>query len=214
MDIILVGGGISALLFTDILKETSDHTIKGYCARDKSNVLSLDYLGSPDNVFESEAKKQVKAKFVLAVTKNNLRRFFYQKLKKKGLELMPVISKSSNISPSAYIGEGCHIGAFTTIFSNAKVGNGASIEDHCSVGVKVKIGDFSILCPGVMTGAESVIGDDCFIGLGSCLNPGVNIANNCLIGSGSAVVKDIFENKVAKGVPCIAFKDRPLPSFD
>lgn len=214
MDIILVGGGTSAFLFFDIINEDPENRIRGYCARERSPDLCYDYLGPPDQVFESESNKQTRAKFVLAVTNDNLRRFYYQRLRRKGLEIIPVISKHSNISPSATIGIGCHIGAFTTIFANAKIGDGASIEDHCSVGINVEVGDFSILCPGVMTGSKSVIGDDCFIGLGVCLNPGVTIANNCLIGSGSIVVKDIPESKVAKGAPCKAFKDRPLPTFD
>lgn len=213
MNIILVGGGVSALLFGDILNEYAGNNIIGYCARDKSIGIPYEYLGTPDQVFELSGDKYSNAKFVLAVANDNLRRFFYEKLKKKGQEIMPVISKHSNISPSAKLGVGCHIGAFTTVFTNAEIGDGASIEDHCSVGINVKVGDFSVLSPGVMTGSKSVIGNDCFIGLGVCLNPGVTIANNCLIGSGSVVVKDIPENKVAKGVPCIAFKDRPMPSF-
>lgn len=214
MDIILVGGGTSAFLFSDILNENPENKIIGYCAREESIGIPYEYLGTPDQVFELTADKYHNAKFVLAVSNDNLRRFFYEKLKRKGQEILPVISKYSNISPSAKIGVGCHIGAFTTIFTNAEIGDGASIEDHCSVGINVKVGDFSVLCPGVMTGSKSVIGDDCFIGLGVCLNPGVTIANNCLIGSGSIVVKDIPESKVAKGAPCKAFKDRPLPKFD
>ncbi|MGI6748580.1 MAG: sugar O-acetyltransferase [Anaerovoracaceae bacterium] len=90
---------------------------------------------------------------------------------------------------------------------------------------KVKIGDNVLLAPNVqiltalhpidpadrITGIEFAkpitIGNNVWIGGGAILLPGVKIGNNVTIGAGSVVTKDIPENVVAVGNPCIVVKN-------
>jgi len=48
-----------------------------------------------------------------------------------------------------------------------------------------------------------VIGDNVWIGGNSVIFPGVNIGNNVTIGAGSVVTKDVSDNVLAFGNPCV-----------
>lgn len=52
-----------------------------------------------------------------------------------------------------------------------------------------------------------VIGDNVWIGGNVVINPGVEIGSNTVIGSGSVVVKNIPNNSLAVGNPCVEIKE-------
>ena len=57
-----------------------------------------------------------------------------------------------------------------------------------------------------------VIGNDVWIGGGCTILPGVTIGSNVVIGGGSVVTKDIPDNVVAAGNPCLVI--RPITEKD
>ena len=89
---------------------------------------------------------------------------------------------------------------------------------------KIKIGDNALLGPNVqiytashptdsikrLTGLEFglpvTIGDNVWIGGGAIICPGVTIGNNVTIGAGSVVTKDIPDNVIAVGNPCMVIE--------
>jgi UDP-3-O-[3-hydroxymyristoyl] glucosamine N-acyltransferase len=74
--------------------------------------------------------------------------------------------------PSATIGEGVSIGAFTVIGPRAEIGAGTRIGPQCFVGAEVRIGPRGFLREQVSIGARAVIGAD-FIA-----QPGVRIGGD------------------------------------
>ena len=209
MKIVLIGGGNSAFLNIEILSEDKNHEIAGYCARDHNKLLPLKYFGTFEYFINNN--KNILNEFLFVITLVNdfkARRVYFERINKLGLKLFSVISKKSYISKSAKIGSGCFIGPFSTILPNSKIGDLVQIEDQCSIGINVEIGNCSVICPGVITGSSSSIGEDSFLGLGSTVNPKVKIGNRCLVGANSAVVKNIPNGMIAKGVPCVPFRKR------
>lgn len=91
-------------------------------------------------------------------------------------------------------------------------------------GAKVEIGDYVFIGPncGIYTAGHPIkveernqgleyakpitIGNNVWIGGNVCILPGVTIGSNVTIGGGSVVTKDIPDNVVAFGNPCIVKK--------
>lgn len=92
------------------------------------------------------------------------------------------ISPQASISPTAVLGDGCHVHPFVTIADNVR------IAARC------------ILYPGVYIGEGSTLGDDCI------LYPSVTIYERCTIGrrviinAGSAIAVDGFGYATHDGV--------------
>ena len=195
----------------DILEAQHDVLISGYCAAEKSNICQYPYLGSFEAYIKNGISRTNDVKFIVTPAENiAARRMYFDTTIKHGLKLGTVISKNCDISKSAKIGSGCYIGPFTNIFPNAVIGDCVQIEDHCSVGVNTTVGDCSVLCPGVLMGARSSIGADSFVGLGVTINPSSAVGSSCVVGASSAVIRDLPNNSICKGVPCVPFKNTSI----
>lgn len=90
----------------------------------------------------------------------------YQEMKSKQLL---GIQEPSFISPSAKIGEGVFIGAFSYIGENVEIGNNVKIHPQVFLGNDVKIGDNTILHPGVKIYHQCVIGKNVTIHAGTVI---------------------------------------------
>ena len=56
------------------------------------------------------------------------------------------------------------------------------------------------------------IGENTWIGSGAIILPGVNVGKNCVIGAGSVVTRDIPDNYLAYGNPCMPIRE--IGEFD
>lgn len=90
----------------------------------------------------------------------------YQEMRSKQLI---GIQEPSFISPSAKIGEGVFIGAFSYIGENVEIGNNVKIHPQVFLGNDVKIGDNTILHPGVKIYHQCVIGKNVTIHAGTVI---------------------------------------------
>ena len=90
----------------------------------------------------------------------------YQEMRSKQLL---GIQEPSFISPSAKIGEGVFIGAFSYIGENVEIGNNVKIHPQVFLGNDVKIGDNTILHPGVKIYHQCVIGKNVTIHAGTVI---------------------------------------------
>lgn len=63
--------------------------------------------------------------------------------------------------------------------------------------------------PGIpLVTAKITIGEDAFLGARAFVLPGVNIGARSIIGACSVVTKDVPENVIAAGNPCVVLKSR------
>ncbi|MDR0940074.1 MAG: hypothetical protein LBN29_12150 [Mediterranea sp.] len=127
----------------------------------------------------------------------------------------------------AQIGKGCYIAPKATIYIpwNIKIGNYTSIDDYVyikprtsiTIGDYVSISTFVHIIPGghdlrtrnlKSSLSPILIKDGVFIGADSYIGGGVTIGQMAVIGARSLVMKDIPENTIAFGFPCIVRSER------
>ncbi|MGN1000558.1 MAG: DapH/DapD/GlmU-related protein [Bacilli bacterium] len=106
------------------------------------------------------------------------------------------------------------------IGNNSGIGRDSYVQDNVKIGENVMIGPEVLIytinhkhqnseIPMVKQGIERkavVIGDNVWIGARVIILPGVFIGNNVIIGAGSVVSKNIPDNSLVIGNPCIIKK--------
>jgi UDP-3-O-[3-hydroxymyristoyl] glucosamine N-acyltransferase len=71
------------------------------------------------------------------------------------------ISEKTHVADSAKIGDGCYLGPFSYIGSDAVLGEGVKVYPGCFIGDGVSIGSHSVLFAGVKVYADCSIGAHC-----------------------------------------------------
>jgi UDP-3-O-[3-hydroxymyristoyl] glucosamine N-acyltransferase len=114
------------------------------------------------------------------------------------------------------IGSDVFIGAFTNI--NCGMIQDTIIEDDVIINSYVLIAENCHiyrgvdLAPGVKVGGNTSIGENTVVGLGAMIRNRIKIGSNCLIGMGAVVVKDIPDNVIAYGNPCVVHDKNTVPT--
>jgi sugar O-acyltransferase (sialic acid O-acetyltransferase NeuD family) len=150
--------------------------------------------------------------FIITVQDFALRRNWARRIEAAGGTLTRLFHPSVVISPSAAIGKGVMINAFSFVYANAVVGDLSIIESHCNIGTEVTVGEVCMVAPGVHLNRGASVGERTFLGSCSVSRPLVKIGQGCLIGAGAVVVKDIPDFKVAAGVPAEILRDNVIPA--
>ena len=137
-------------------------------------------------------------------------------------ELFAHLGKNAYINKPFHCDYGCHISIGDNFFSNfdcimldvnkITIGNNVFIAPRVSLYTAGHPIDKDVRNEHLEYGKAIVIGDDVWIGGNVVVNPGVTIGSNVVIGSGSVVTKDIPDNVVACGNPCVV--KRPITEQD
>jgi sugar O-acyltransferase (sialic acid O-acetyltransferase NeuD family) len=121
-------------------------------------------------------------------------------------QFINIIHKSAAISSTAALGFGVHINSLVSVAAFSKLGNFVSVNRNASVGHHTVIDDFVTINPGAHIAGFVNIGEKSLIGMGSVILDGIRIGKNTIIGAGSVVTKDMPDNVVAYGNPCIVIR--------
>ena len=78
----------------------------------------------------------------------------------------PGVHPTAVVDPSATLGEGVHVGAFTVIEKGAVIGANAVIEAQVFVGEGCRVGDRTHLYPQVTLREGTIVGKDCILHCG------------------------------------------------
>ena len=139
--------------------------------------------------------------------------FFKQQIYMENKQFINLINPTSYVSKSAHLNYGLQIEALTSVSTLTHIGFGVNIKRNCNIGHHCNIGDYVTINPGVTLNGFVKVGSNTMIGAGSVIKDGLTIGKNSIIGSGSNVVKDIPDNSVAYGNPCIVHSSNPLIAF-
>lgn len=175
--------------------------------RKGESVNGCPVLGPVDLVQDAALRES--CEFVVAISDFKLRREWAQLVRSAGGRLANLLHPNIVVSPSARLGEGVMVNAFSFIYANAHVGDLTLIESHCVIGTEVVVGEACMIAPGVHINRGARIGEDTFVGSGGMVAPNVTIGRGCAIGAAAAVFRDVPEGKIAVGVPAKVARERP-----
>lgn len=150
-----------------------------------------------------EIDKNMNIPIVIGIGDNKTRSVIFHKILQLDMELVTLVHPSAVVSQSAIIGKGSVVMPNVVVNAQTKIGcasilNSASVIEHENF-----IGDFVHISPNSALAGNVTISDYSHIGIGSSVKQGVFIGKNSLIGVGSVVLKDIGNDQIAYGNPCV-----------
>lgn len=204
---------IGASLYGEVIFELAEHCgfkVKGFYddnpKKHDTKIFGVPVIGSTKKLFSNKKNVQ-EINFAVAIGHNKYRRGFLEKVRQLSGKTPNLIHKTVQISPSAEIGMGIYINAYTIIWTGVKV------ENDCLFSPHVLISHHAVLKKGCFVANMSVVGmgvvieSDVLVGMGSTIMSGIkSVGRNTIIGAGSVVIRDVSKNSVMAGVPakCIS----------
>lgn len=192
----IVGGNSTALEIREIFDQyySNDYALIYNVIGDDENTSLTNVIR--DSELEAHLTDKSEIYFIIGVTnirlKDKFRSFF---TKHAGIETNCIHPKSY-ISPSAQLGKGIYIAAFSVVSSKAKVGDGTFININVSVGHDSIIGKDCCLNPGVRISGHVSVGNATLIGANSCVFQGKSIGINCAIDAMTYIERNIEDAKM------------------
>lgn len=209
-DIIVIGAGGHARVVIAELR-AGGHKFAGLVDADASlHGKAVD--GVPILGGDAVAEARAPADIVLANAIGNravkigdsalgIRRAVYERFVARGYRFASVISPAAVVSPTAQLGQGCHVFAGAIVQAGAVIGancivnTGAQVDHDCTVGAHCHITPGAVLCGNV------TLGDEVHVGAGAVIVHDVKIGSRAMVGAGAVVVADVPAGATVLGNP-------------
>lgn len=139
--------------------------------------------------------------FFCALGDAHWRKHYAELIKSKGGHFISIIHPTALVSPNATIGEGCCIGAFTSISPNVTVGDHVMIQSYDDFGHDSSIGDYASIESYVFLGGYASVGELSTMHTKSSIIPHKSIGKECVVGFGSVVMRNFTDGVHVFGNP-------------
>ena len=197
MDLIIFGGGETALLAYEYFTHDSDYNVVAFSV-DKEYIAEDSIFGLPVVDMESIEiffpKEKCLAFVAVSSTKlNRVRKDLYEKVKAKGYGFASYISTKAFVWSNVKIGENCFILEDNTLQPYTEVGNNVVMWSGNHLGHRSKIEDHVFVSSHCVISGFCTIGENSFLGVNSTLEDGVEIAADNFLGAGSLIRKSTEE---------------------
>jgi len=160
--------------------------------------------------FDNDWPEQMSPAFALSVVGCHSKPLVYNWFQKHinyNKEQFPnFVHPSSVAAPSVTLTNGLQLEAASVIASCTTIGFSVNIKRSSSIGHHCVLEDYVTINPGVTVSSNVRVGAQTMIGAGSVIRDGISIGRNCIIGMGSVVLKDLPDDVVAYGNPCVVVK--------
>ena len=141
--------------------------------------------------------------FFCALGDSHWRKHYAEIIDGKGGKFINIIHKTALVSPVATLGEGCIIGAFTTISPNVTIGNHVMIQSFDDLGHDSQVGDYASIESYVFLGGYAKVGELSTMHTKSSIIPHKSIGKECVVGFGSVVMRNFKDGVHVFGNPAI-----------
>lgn len=122
------------------------------------------------------------------------------------IEFVNAVHMSAIIAKSSVMGKGNVVMAGTIIQPGVVLGDHCIVNTGAVVDHDCRISDYVHIAPHCTLCGDVSIGEGTWVGAGTTIIQGIHIGKNCYIGAGSVVIKDIPDNSLAYGNPCLVKK--------
>lgn len=195
--LILIGAGGFSKSVIDSIDEKM-YKIEGFI----DDIKGGSHLGYPilsnnlDKIYETG-----KYCYFIAIGDNKKRKYWYNEIVKRNLEIINVIDRTAIISSNITYGRGLFVGKLAVINNDVRIGENVIVNTKALLEHGVRVGSHSNISTNSVINGDVCIGHSCFIGSSSVINGQLTIGTNSIIGSGSVIIKNVDVNSVMAGVP-------------
>ena len=139
--------------------------------------------------------------FFCALGDSHWRKHYAELIYNKGGKFINIIHHTALVSPVATLGEGCFVGAYTTISPNVKIGKHVMIQAYDDFGHDAEIGDYASIESYVFLGGYAKVGKMATMHTKSSIIPHKSIGKECVVGFGSVVMRNFKDGVHVFGNP-------------
>lgn len=210
--LLLIGGGGHCKSVLDSILPSKEYSEIGIIDKNENNggsILGIPIIGCDDDLSKLYHDGYHYAFVTVgSIGKPSLRIKLFKMIEKVGFEIPNIIDSTAIVSSQVKMERGIFIGKNVVInvgtsLKDGSIINTASIIDHDCI-----INQFCHIAPGSVLCGEVEIGENTHIGAGSVIKQQIKIGSNTIIGMCSVVVKDIGDNLIAYGNPCVMIKKK------
>jgi len=138
---------------------------------------------------------------LVSIGNNSIRANKLSKLINLHARIISLCHPTACISRYADFGLGSVVMASAVVNAGVSSGIGGIFNTGCTVDHDCIIGDYVHVSPGAHLAGGVKIGTRSWVGIGSCVRQEITLGCDVVVGAGAAVIKDIPDNVVVKGVP-------------
>lgn len=192
MEKVLIGyGGVARELIAEIGEPIKCFVDTKYCKNGLFDIKDID------------SKKH---KVIIAIGDPSYRIEIVNKLP-NDIKYWNYISKYAIITDTLVnFGYGNIICAGSIITTNVSIGNHVYINTNSKIAHDCEISDFVTISPGTNISGNVKINSNVYIGSNSAIKEKTSICSNVVLGLNTGVVRDITEEGVYVGTPCVKIK--------
>lgn len=139
--------------------------------------------------------------FFCALGDSHWRKHYAELILEKGGKFINIIHKTALVSPVASLGEGCVIGAYTTVSPNVVIGNHVMIQSFDDLGHDSQVDDYASIESYVFLGGYAKVGELSTMHTKSSIIPHKSVGKECVVGFGSVVMRNFKDGVHVFGNP-------------
>lgn len=168
---------------------------------DKSDALA-DFSGYPPIVSSVEDFiPTADDVFVCALGDVGYKKKYVNIILEKGGKFINLIHPTAYVSPTAKLGIGCVVCAYTRISCNAIIGDYNTFQPFCAIGHDTIVGYNNHFNTYSFLGGFVEIMDNITLHTGAIIHPHKKVKSDSTIGAGAVVIKNVKENCTVYGNP-------------
>lgn len=208
--IVLVGaGGLGREVLNYVLEtiRPSPHMhVKGFL---DDNSSALDASGCKYPILGSilDYPIQPQDRFVMTIGDCVKRAELIRKMEARSARFLTIIHPTAYIASNAMVGNGCIVGPFCGIGSEARVGDHVMLTWYSSLAHDSTSHSFVVLSPYATANGGAILEEGVFLGTHAVVHPMIRVGAWSKIASSSVVYRDVPPNCLALGNPA---KPSPL----
>lgn len=175
--------------------------IKGFLDTDTKAFEGLRGVYPPIIASPEDYKIQKDDIFFIAMGEPFWRKHYAEMFEAKGAHFHTIVCEGAYVNPTAKLGEGSFVAAWTTVSDNVTIGKHVMIHGFSTIGHNATIEDFASIEAYVFIGGLAHIGKESVMHVRSSLTRNKKIGSKVEVGANSVVIRNTEDGVHVFGNP-------------